>query len=159
MKKLFIFALVAILALAVFTACEDDDSPTEAAATYKISGALLDGTGAALEGITIELTGAKTATETTDANGEYEFADLEAGDYVVTPTSDYYKFNPENSTFNGLNQDEIADFQAQTVFEGTWLSAGTNVAPLLVALFNYDSVRVVFGANTVDLSSHIAGGA
>ena len=45
------------------------------------------------------------------------------------------------------------------VWEGTWLSAGTNVAPLLVAFFNYDSVRVVLGENTVSLSSHIAAGA
>lgn len=44
-------------------------------------------------------------------------------------------------------------------WEGSWLSAGTNVAPLLVTLFNYDSVRVVFGENTVTLTSHVAGGA
>jgi len=159
MKKLFIFAFVAILALAFFNACEDDESPTEATSTYTIGGALSDGTNAALEGITVELTGDATATDVTDANGEYEFADLKTGDYVVTPTSDFYTFNPANSTITGLNQDELADFQAQTVFEGTWLSAGTNVAPLLAFYFQYDSVRVVFGANTVELSSHVAGGA
>jgi len=159
MKKLFIFAFVAILALAVFTACEDDDSPTEATATYTISGAVSDGTGAALVGIAIDLTGSATASDTTDANGEYEFANLTVGDYTVTPSNSFYTFNPVNSTITGLNQDELADFQAQTVFEGTWLSAGSNVAFLLSFYFNYDSVRVVFGANTVELSSHVAGGA
>jgi hypothetical protein len=43
---------------------------------------------------------------------------------------------------------------------GTWLSAGTNVAPILVAVFQYDSVRVTMNAdNTVVLESHIANGA
>jgi hypothetical protein len=44
---------------------------------------------------------------------------------------------------------------------GTWLSAGANVAPLLVALFNYDSVLVVMNDDptTLTLDSHIAGGA
>lgn len=43
---------------------------------------------------------------------------------------------------------------------GTWLSAGENVAPILVAVFNYDSVRVVFDENQiVTLDSHVADGA
>lgn len=43
---------------------------------------------------------------------------------------------------------------------GTWLSAGANVAPLLVAFFNYDSVLVVMNENlTLTLDSHVAGGA
>jgi hypothetical protein len=43
---------------------------------------------------------------------------------------------------------------------GTWLSAGANVAPLLVAVFNYDSVLVVMNDdNTLTLNSHVAGGA
>ena len=49
------------------------------------------------------------------------------------------------------------DARTPEVWEGTWLSAGANVAPLLVAF--YDSVRVVFGENTVSLASHVPGGA
>lgn len=45
-------------------------------------------------------------------------------------------------------------------WEGTWLSAGTDVAPILVSVFNYDSVRVTFNDdNTVVLESHIEDGA
>jgi len=51
------------------------------------------------------------------------------------------------------------DTRTPEAWEGTWLSAGPNVAPILVALFSYDSVRVVFGENTVSLSSHVIGGA
>ncbi len=43
------------------------------------------------------------------------------------------------------------------VWEGTWLSAGANIAPLLVTF--YDSVRVEFGENTVILTTHVPGGA
>lgn len=43
---------------------------------------------------------------------------------------------------------------------GTWLSADANVAPILVAVFNYDSVRVILEEDqTVVLESHVAGGA
>lgn len=43
---------------------------------------------------------------------------------------------------------------------GTWLSADANVAPLLVALFNYDSVRVVLNEDqTITLESHVVDGA
>jgi hypothetical protein len=43
---------------------------------------------------------------------------------------------------------------------GQWLSAGDNVAPILVAVFNYDSVRVWMNEDqTVRLDTHVAGGA
>ncbi len=46
------------------------------------------------------------------------------------------------------------------VWEGTWLSTGTDVAPILVTVFNYDSVRVTLNDNnTVVLESHILDGA
>lgn len=39
---------------------------------------------------------------------------------------------------------------------GTWLSTGTDVAPLLSTFFNYDSVRVEMKEdNTITLSTHI----
>lgn len=57
---------------------------------------------------------------------------------------------------NGTNPTESVEEQ----LVGTWLSAGTNVAPILVSLFSYDSVYVTFGSdNTVSLNSHVAGGA
>ena len=43
---------------------------------------------------------------------------------------------------------------------GTWLSADANVAPILVSLFKYDSVRVTMKEdNTVTLESHVTDGA
>lgn len=46
------------------------------------------------------------------------------------------------------------------VWEGTWLSAGNDVAPILVTVFNYDSVRVTLNSdNTTTLETHIEEGA
>jgi hypothetical protein len=43
---------------------------------------------------------------------------------------------------------------------GTWLSAGDNVAPILVSLFSYDSVKVTMNEDkTIVLESHIIDGA
>jgi len=43
---------------------------------------------------------------------------------------------------------------------GQWLSEGANVAPILVAVFNYDSVRVWLNDDqTVRLDTHVDGGA
>jgi hypothetical protein len=43
---------------------------------------------------------------------------------------------------------------------GTWLSTGADVAPILVTLFDYDSVRVTMNDdNTVVLETHPEGGA
>jgi hypothetical protein len=55
------------------------------------------------------------------------------------------------------NDDDAKDVDA---WIGTWLSAGTDVAPILVAFFQYDSVRVEFkDDNTLTLESHVANGA
>lgn len=43
---------------------------------------------------------------------------------------------------------------------GTWLSTGTDIAPILVAVFNYDTVKVTMGLDdTVLLEFHVADGA
>jgi len=45
-------------------------------------------------------------------------------------------------------------------WHGVWLSAEENVAPILVTVFNYDSVRVTMrDDNTVTLETHVDGGA
>ena len=45
-------------------------------------------------------------------------------------------------------------------WEGIWLSAEDDVAPILVSVFDYDSVRVTMNAdNTVVLETHPEGGA
>ena len=63
---------------------------------------------------------------------------------------------------NSCSKDDESTTQPTPVAEwvGTWLSAGDDVAPLLVALFQYDSVRVEMTQDLiVKTHSHIAGGA
>ncbi len=158
MKNL-IYLLIAAL-LFTFTACSEDDENPVAGATYKISGTVTTPDGAGLAGATVNLTGADIETTTTDANGNYEFAGLDAGDYVVTATSTEYDFVQPVVTITGLAKDEVADFAAKELHLGTWLSVGTDIAPLLVSLFSYDSVRVTFNSDqTVQLETHILNGA
>lgn len=59
------------------------------------------------------------------------------------------------------SDDSVTETEETTeAWVGTWLSAGDNVAPILVSLFNYDSVRVTMNEDfTIQLDSHIKDGA
>jgi hypothetical protein len=52
--------------------------------TYELSGNV---SGAVSQGVTITLTGQANAITTTDAGGNYKFAGLRSGSYIVTPSS------------------------------------------------------------------------
>jgi cytoskeletal protein RodZ len=80
---------------------------------YTISGTVTS-SGQPLSGVEIRLTGAKTATMKTDANGRYAFSDLQAGgNYTVTPTRTQVIFAPTSRSLNSLAKDESADFSAE----------------------------------------------
>lgn len=58
-----------------------------------------------------------------------------------------------------LGTTNIQTYASADAFEGTWVSEGSNIAPLLVALFNYDRVVVEFtAAGTVSLTTRVSGG-
>jgi carboxypeptidase family protein len=77
---------------------------------YKISGRVTDGS-KALGGVKITLGGAKTATTTTDANGNYIFKELLAGgSYTITPARAKVNFTPPSRSINKLRQDNSAHF-------------------------------------------------
>jgi len=73
--------------------------------TYSISGTVRTAGGAAIQGVTITLSGASSATATTSANGTYTFAGLRNGSYTVTPSLAPYAFTPasRNVTVNYSN--------------------------------------------------------
>jgi hypothetical protein len=90
--------------------------PTKTTATatptpvYKISGRVTDGS-KALGSVNLMLGGAKTATTTTDAKGNYTFKQLLAGgSYTITPASAGIDFSPTSRSFNNLTQDKSASF-------------------------------------------------
>lgn len=75
------------------------------AATYTLSGSVADGFAAALEGVTITLTGDASDSTTTDASGDWSFT-VEDGSYTVTPTKSGYQFVPTSAspTVSGGNE-------------------------------------------------------
>lgn len=147
MKKLLSLILIALLALS-FTACsdDDDDGPTTPS-TYKVSGTVADADGNGVANITVEATdGTETESATTDGQGNYEITGLtSAGTYTVTADADDYYFNTSNNEVT-LNADATVNFTAVGIY-GTWVSEGTNVAPLLFSLFGTAKVEATFNDN------------
>ncbi len=71
-------------------------------ATLFIGGRVTDSDNNPLSGITVNLTGATTASMPTDANGEYIFTGLTAGNtYTVTVSQAGFTFFPASRTFGG----------------------------------------------------------
>ena len=151
MKKLFVLSLLMSFSL-LLVSCSKDDNTVTPSPTYKISGTVTDAEGNFLADITVNLTGAAQKTTTTDASGAYTFEELTSGsDFTVTVTSTDYDFETASVSFAGLSQDETADFTAKDGIVGVWLSAGTNVAPLLNVIFagvgGVDSIYATFNSD------------
>ena len=71
--------------------------------TYSISGTV---SGAVASGVTMNLTGASSASATTASDGTYTFSGLVNGSYTVTPSKTGYTFSPASLsvTISGANQ-------------------------------------------------------
>jgi hypothetical protein len=102
-NKFFSVGMIIILMLFII-ACGGGgggDTPP-APITYNISGTV---SGAVVNGVTITLTGAATASITTDSSGVYSFPGLANGSYTVTPSLTGYTFTPTSTaeTVSGAN--------------------------------------------------------
>ncbi len=77
-------------------------SATATGPTYSISGTV---SGAVTSGVTMNLTGAATASTTTGTGGTYAFSGLGNGSYTVTPSLSGYTFSPTSTpvTISGAN--------------------------------------------------------
>ncbi|HEX9080761.1 MAG TPA: carboxypeptidase regulatory-like domain-containing protein, partial [Holophagaceae bacterium] len=82
-------------------------SASSPAATYTLSGVV---SGSVIQGVTVSLGGAATASTATDASGAFSFTGLANGTYQVTPALSGYTFNPASSsvTVNGANVTSIS---------------------------------------------------
>jgi len=86
-------------------------APTAAPAI--ISGKITTSDGAPLAGVTINLSGARTAKTITDSNGNYRFNNVDTDNfYTVTPSILNYHFSPESSSFSLLADKTDAVFTA-----------------------------------------------
>ncbi|HUN53646.1 MAG TPA: hypothetical protein VMU29_00670 [Smithella sp.] len=82
--------LLSFLIIMFMTITGCNDKPASSVISGTVSGDLK-------EGITINLTGAATASTTTDSSGNYSFTNQENGNYTVTPYLDGYTFNPTST--------------------------------------------------------------
>ena len=93
-EKTYTKTLVSILIimLLMVIGCSREGIPPR---TYTISGTVtLNGTGTAVAGVTIKLTGASTASATTGSDGKFSFTGMANGTYYVTPSLTEYSFDP-----------------------------------------------------------------
>ncbi|MGH9944098.1 MAG: carboxypeptidase regulatory-like domain-containing protein, partial [Pyrinomonadaceae bacterium] len=123
---------------------------------FSIGGRITDGTNK-LAGVTVTLSGAQTGTTTTDAAGNYSFANLNAGgNYVITPAQADLNFTPPSQTFTNLTANQTADFagapNAFTVSGRITSASGGNplagVSVTLSGIFPPDALIVPVTATT-----------
>jgi hypothetical protein len=81
--------------------------------TYAISGRVSSGGAGGLSGVTVVLSGHRSATTITDIQGNYSFVNLNAGgNYSVMPATPHYAFAPERADFTSLSSNGTANFAA-----------------------------------------------
>jgi hypothetical protein len=148
MKKLFALLLIAFVAINFVACSSDDDEGPTGTTTYKISGTVTDADGNGVGNQTVEAKSAdETKTTTTDSQGAYEFTGLKAGaTYTVSVNGTDYYFTTSDNAEVTLNADANVNFTAVGIY-GTWVSEGTNVAPLLVSLFATARIEATFNSN------------
>jgi hypothetical protein len=94
-----------------FVIALDANAPTAAPAF--ISGTVTTPDGAALAGVTMNLSGARTAKVITDSNGNYRFNNVDTDNfYTVTPSLINYHFGPESTSFSLVANKTDAVFTA-----------------------------------------------
>ncbi len=83
------------------------------AAPASISGTITTPDGAPVAGVTMNLSGARSARTITDGNGNYRFSNVDTdGFYTVTPARTSYHFGPESRSFSLLGNKTDAAFTA-----------------------------------------------
>jgi len=78
---------------------------------HAISGQITSENGAGIKSVTIALSGGESRLTMTDANGNFNFPNLAAGEtYAVTPSLDGYEFTPLGKMFTNLSTDQSVSF-------------------------------------------------
>ncbi len=97
----------------VLSALGSDQSAnfTATPGTHAVRGRVTEGS-VGLAGVSVALTGSRTASTTTDANGSYSFNVEGGGSYSVTPSKKDYTFAPASASFGAVDGDRTADFAA-----------------------------------------------
>jgi len=107
-------------------------------ALYSIGGTVTaTGSGSAISGVTMSVTGSSTTTTTTDASGNYIVPLYSDGTYQITPTKAFYTFNPVSSTTVALAGNVTSNYTgtvATFTVSGTLQAYGSPLANATVAV-------------------------
>jgi hypothetical protein len=97
---------------------------TGTAMTYTVAGRISNAAGAGLAGVTVSLNGASGLSATTDASGNYSFANLAASaNYTITPAKAGYNFTPGSRSYANLAGNQTSDFRGVPVSQSVILQA------------------------------------
>jgi hypothetical protein len=81
------------------------------AANGNVSGQIVDNLGNPVEGVAVRMSGTQNRLTVTDANGRYNFDEVETnGFYTVTPSRSNFVFSPAQRSFSALGQHTDAAF-------------------------------------------------
>jgi hypothetical protein len=116
---------------------------TAGGSTWSLSGTI--GPSPGVSGVTLNLTGAATASTTSDSSGNYSFGGLLNGTYTVTPSKAGFTFSPTNQTvtINSVNMGGVS-FTATastgiSIDATTWVDRGTNSTTITSPSFSTTS--------------------
>lgn len=111
-------------------------STLSTSSTWSISGAVAPSTAGA--GTSVALGGAKTASTTADANGNYGFTGLVNGTYTITPTKSGYTFSPASAAIsvNGANISSINFSASATTSTSHYVSLSWAASTSTVSGYN-----------------------
>jgi hypothetical protein len=101
-----------------------------------ISG-LITVNGNGLEAVTVTLSGSSSSVTTTNAIGGYSFLVPKGGTYTVTPSKEYYAFNPLSKTFTNITTAQVQYFTAihdTNKISGTITFAGAALSGVTVVI-------------------------
>ena len=81
---------------------DDDGANPTPAPPYVLRGRITNA-GQGFSGVSVSLSGDQTQVVTTDATGAYSFVINSPGNYTLTPTRQFFDFNPVSKAFNNLS--------------------------------------------------------
>ena len=105
---------------------------------FMLTGRIKDEHGSAMGNVTVTLSGSQSVATKTDDNGDYIFANLPtSGEYIVTPSKEFYVFESPNAVFVTPSGDQTANFTSYLntrVVSGTIKAGETPLAGVTVTL-------------------------
>jgi hypothetical protein len=128
---------------------------------FGISGHIADTANNSVGGVKVTMTGSQSVSTTTDANGNFAFANLPtSGRYVITPAKNNFGFESTTKTFIAPAGDQTANFTADhaNTVSGVIKAGATPVAGVTVAVSGSTTASAVTDGNGAYSLALVTGG-